>query len=76
MDPVVNGVEEIYSEKIDIRRLDANSTDGGAAFRHYKLLGHPSYVILNPEGLVLWSGFGELSEAQLSQQITTTLTEP
>jgi len=76
MEPVVNGLEEAYGDKIDVRRLDANSEDGGAAFRYYQLLGHPSYVILNPEGQVLWSGLGELSEADLSQQIMAVLTEP
>ena len=76
MDPVVNGLEETYGDKIDMHWLDANSADGRAAFRYYQLLGHPSYVILNPEGQVLWSGLGELSEASLSQQITAVLTEP
>jgi hypothetical protein len=76
MEPVVNGLEETYGDKLDMRWLDANSADGGAAFRYYQLFGHPSYVILNPEGLVLWNGLGELSESELGQQITAVLTEP
>jgi hypothetical protein len=76
MEPVVNGLEQTYIEEVEIRWIDANSVDGGAAFRHYKLLGHPSYVILDPDGLVLWSGLGELTQEELSQQITDILTQP
>lgn len=76
MEPVVNGLEENYGSEIDLRRLDANSDNGRSAFRYYKLLGHPSYIILDSEGKVLWSGLGELTEAQLSQQIADILSQP
>jgi len=76
MKPVVNGLREVYSEEIEFRWLDANIPDGRAAFQYYNLLGHPGYVILNPEGEVLWSGIGEKSEAELTQQILTILETP
>jgi hypothetical protein len=76
MEPVVNGINDAYSDQIDFRRLDVNSKDGGAAFKYYKLIGHPGYVILDPDGKVLWSGIGEKSEDELIQQITAILTTP
>lgn len=76
MEPVVNGIEEEYSDQIDFRWLDVNSQDGGAAFKYFKLIGHPGYVILDPDGKVLWSGIGEKSEAELIQQISAIFATP
>jgi hypothetical protein len=73
MEPVVNGLEGNYSEQVQVRRLDANSSEGSDAFRHYQLLGHPSYVLLNPRGVVMWKGLGEISKVELEGQIQTAL---
>ena len=76
MEPVVNGLEKVYNDQVEFRWLDANSEDGEAAFKYYKLLGHPGYVILNPKGDVLWSGVGEKPEAELNQQILSIIKTP
>jgi hypothetical protein len=59
MEPVVNGLDEKYSEEIEFRSLNAVE-EGVDAFKAYALPGHPSYIVLNPAGEVLWRGFGEL----------------
>jgi hypothetical protein len=76
MEPVVNGINEAYGDNIDFRKLNVNTTDGGAAFKYFKLIGHPAYVVLNPDGQVLWSGIGEKSEDELVQQITAIMPTP
>ena len=76
MEPVVNGINDAYGDQIDFRRLNVNSPDGLEAFKYYKLIGHPAYVILNPDGQVVWSGIGEKSEAEMIQQITAILPTP
>ena len=73
MEPVVDGLEKAYKEKVEFRRIDANSKDGGGAFQAYKLLGHPSFVMINPAGEVLWRGLGEQSEEKLNQAIAEIL---
>jgi len=73
MQPVVNGLNETYSDQIEFRELDANSPDGQQAFRAYALPGHPGYVLLNPEGEVLWRGFGEQSQEGIEEQIIAAL---
>ena len=75
MAPVVNGLENAYGEQVDFRRMDANSAAGGPAFQHYKLLGHPSYVLLNPDGQVMWKGLGELTNAELEGQLQAALND-
>lgn len=71
--PVVNGLEEIYGNEIEFRRIDANSSEGKPVFQHYGLQGHPSYVLLNPEGEVLWRGLGEQSSEMLQEKIMSAL---
>jgi hypothetical protein len=73
MEPVVNGLEETYSEQIEFRALDANSVDGQQAFRVYALPGHPGFVLLNAEGEVIWKGFGEQSRESLEAQLRAVL---
>lgn len=73
MEPVVNGLEDIYGSEIDVRRLNANLPDGKTAFQYYSLQGHPSFVLLNPEGEVLWQGLGEQSSENLHGNIDIAL---
>jgi hypothetical protein len=65
----VNGLEATYGEQLDFRSLDAGSGEGLQAFRAYNLLGHPSYLVLDPSGEVLWRAFGPLSKEVLSEVI-------
>ncbi|HSM71908.1 MAG TPA: hypothetical protein VK851_10230 [Anaerolineales bacterium] len=73
MQPVVNGLNEIYSDQIEFRELDANAPDGQQAFRAYALPGHPGYILLNPEGEVLWRGFGEQSRESIETQLQSAM---
>jgi len=58
MTPFVNGLETTFGEQVEIRFLNAAFGEGRSAFQNYGLPGHPSYVILDPQGEVLWSAFG------------------
>ncbi|HSG45291.1 MAG TPA: hypothetical protein VLA72_19275 [Anaerolineales bacterium] len=73
MQPVVNGLIETYGDQIEFRELDANTPDGQQAFRAYALPGHPGYILLNPEGEVLWKGFGEQSRESIETQLQSAM---
>jgi hypothetical protein len=75
MEPVVNGLEEMFSDEIEFRRIDANSQEGRPIFQYYNLQGHPSYVLLNPVGDILWQGLGEQSSEILKEKIGLSLEE-
>ena len=75
MESVVNGLENDFDTQIEVRWIDANSTDGQAFFRSFSLRGHPSYVILNPHAKVLWRGLGEQPQDVLEKQIRLALGE-
>lgn len=69
----MNGLEETYGEQIEFRALDANFVEGEKAFRAYSLPGHPGFVLLNPEGEVLWKGFGEQRAENLATELERLL---
>lgn len=73
MEPIVNGLEESYSDQVDFRSLDANTVDGHGAFRAYGLRGHPAFVLLNSAGNVLWTGLGEQPGVGIEDQIRAGL---
>jgi hypothetical protein len=73
MRPVVNGQVAQYGEQVDFRELNAAFGEGKDAFDAYALPGHPSYVVLNPAGEVLWRGFGPQSGATIAEVIEDVL---
>ena len=51
MTPIVNGLEDEFSERIFFLRLNAaDGADGETAFKRLSLPGHPSFVIFTPDG--------------------------
>lgn len=69
MQPIVNGLEREFSTQLAFEQRDANSEDGKAAMRVYGLRAHPSYVIVAPDGQILWQFTGPLSVDALRQQV-------
>ena len=76
MEPVVDGLEGVYDAQVEFRRIDANSPDGREIFQAYGLRGHPSFVVINPQGEVLWTGLGEQPEEMLAQALQGVLNNP
>ena len=72
MEPIVDGLEQQYQEEITFFKVNAG-TDGRDTFSLYNLLGHPGYVLLNPNGDVLWSGVGELLVDQIDGALKNQL---
>ena len=72
MTPVVNRLEEAYGEQVKFLALDANG-DGEKAFKAGRLPGHPSFVILRPDGSEVWRGFGLVEQTDLEAAIQNAL---
>jgi hypothetical protein len=73
MTPVVNGLEDKYNTRVAFVSLNAAFGEGKAALGAYQMPGHPSYVLLNPSGEVLWRSFGVVFEATLETAIEDAL---
>lgn len=69
MEPIVNGLEIEAGDGVFFEQLDANSARGRTAMNTYGLRGHPSYVILDEDGAVLWQHTGQTEEAFLRVQL-------
>ena len=75
MVPVVDGLEEKYQDRVEFRRIDANSPTGKAAYQAYALRGHPGFVLLSPNETTLWTGIGEQPPEILEKPILMALDE-
>jgi hypothetical protein len=74
MMPIVDGLEEDYQEEITFIRLNAAIDEGRKTFRFYNLPGHPSFLLLNPSGEVLWTGFGEMPASVIDAELRNNTT--
>ena len=76
MEPVVGRLEDVYGSNFDFRQIDANSQSGKPIFQAYRLLGHTTFLVIDPDGEVLWIGLGEQPEDELDQILQNLITNP
>jgi hypothetical protein len=69
MQPIVNGLEAEFAGQLAFERQRADMATGQALMRTYNIRGHPSYVLVAPDGEMLWSATGALPAETLRQQI-------
>ena len=69
MQPIVHGLELEFAGRISFEEHDANSAKGKATMATYALRAHPSYVIVAPDGTLLWSLIGQVSADSLRTQL-------
>lgn len=73
MTPVVNGLKVEYDGSAAFLSLDAAFGEGKRAFEAYGLPGHPSFVLLDINGGVIWRAFGPQSGDTLRDAIENAL---
>ena len=59
MHPIVDGLENQFQESVEFVRINASTNEGLEIFNTYSMLGHPSYLIINGTGEILWQSVGE-----------------
>jgi len=59
MQPIVDGLETEYHKSVEFIQINASTNEGLNIFNAYSLFGHPSYLILDDTGKVLWQSVGE-----------------
>jgi hypothetical protein len=69
MQPIVHGLETEFVGQIAFERRNANTDAGRATMDAYALRGHPSFVIVAPDGTALWVYMGPLSGNALREQV-------
>jgi len=75
MQPIVDGLESEYIELVEFERINASTNEGLALFDAYGLFGHPSYLILDETGEILWQSVGEQTGEFIEYTIKALLAE-
>jgi hypothetical protein len=70
----VDRLSAAYERQVKFVELDAEG-NGKRAFQAGRLPGHPSFVVMLPNGQEIWRGFGLVNEADLEAAIRTALEE-
>ena len=73
MQPIVNGLENEYHESVEFIYINASTTEGLEIFNAYSLFGHPSYLILDDSGKVLWQSVGEQPAEDIQNALEAAL---
>jgi hypothetical protein len=69
MQPIVHGLETEFAGQLAFERRDANTEAGRETMQQYHLRAHPSYVIVTPDGKLLWSFMGPMTADSLRTQL-------
>ena len=73
MQPIVDGLENKYQEPVEFVRINASTSEGLEIFNAYSLFGHPSYMILDDTGKILWQSVGELPAENIESALKAAL---
>lgn len=73
MQPIVDGLEETYGDRIVFRRVNADKDNGPAIVRTYHVLGHPTIILVDRNGKELERFVGPQSVETLQDAIEKTL---
>jgi len=73
MQPIVDGLENQYQKSVEFARINASTPEGLEIFNSYGLFGHPSYLILDDVGIVLWQSVGEQPAEDIQSALEAAL---
>jgi hypothetical protein len=73
MQPIVDGLETEYSESVEFKQINASTNEGLEIFNSYGLFGHPSYLILDETGGILWQSVGEQPAEDIQSALEAAL---
>ena len=74
MQPIVNGLKPEYQQNVDF--IDLNAADGAegqATFELYQLRGHPTVMIVLPDGEIAWTKSGVVSREEIERAILNVI---
>lgn len=73
MHPVVSGLDEKYGERVAVAGIDYYADENAALVREHRVPGHPTFVVLSPDGEVAGQFVGGTSAAALEAAILKAL---
>ena len=73
MSPIVDGLEQKYSDAIAVKRVNADLDDGPAIMRAYRIRGHPTTLIFNEQGEEVQRFFGPQPAEPVEAALESTI---
>jgi len=73
MQSIVEGLENKYQKTVVFVGINASTSAGLEIFNSYSLIGHPSYLILDDTGKVLWQSVGKQSTEKIQNALKVAL---
>ena len=73
MQPIVDGPENKYHGRSNLQRFNASTYEGLEIFNAYALFGHPSYLILDDAGKIVWKSVDELPAENIERALKAAL---
>jgi protein-disulfide isomerase len=67
MTPIVNGLEEEFAGQVTVKQLDASLPENVQLQAEYGVRGHPSFIVLNGNGIVIQTYIGPQPEETLRE---------
>jgi mono/diheme cytochrome c family protein len=74
MKPIVDGLETQFAGQIAFQRVKADEGDGPSLMRAYRIQGHPTFLVIDPQGQEIDRLIGPQSAEQLTEVIQQALT--
>ena len=70
MRPVVNGLEGRYQDRVAFAGVDYNNRENKGLVQRHRVLGHPTFVVLDSEGneVKRFVGYTEAAELEAALQ--------
>lgn len=75
MTPIVNRLEEEFEDQVTVLQLDVGQQANAELQSQYDLRGHPSFVVLDGDGLVVQRFLGPQTEGALRQAMLTVVSQ-
>lgn len=73
MKPIVDGLETQFGDQLAFQRINANEGDGPAIMRAYRIQGHPTILLIDPQGQEVSRFIGPQSAEQLAEALQQVL---
>lgn len=73
MHPVVSGLDEKYRERVAVAGIDYYADENAAIVREHRVVGHPTFVVLAPDGEVTGQFVGGTPAEALEAAIVKAL---
>ncbi|RME81525.1 MAG: hypothetical protein D6775_13375 [Caldilineae bacterium] len=71
----MDGLEAEFGDRIAFQRLNVDEPEGRLAAQYYRVRGHPTVLLLDANGKIVWSRLG-VQPRQVYEDALSSLLQP